>query len=283
LCPLGDLEVFLNKHPIRLDTSKFMEGFQLLRKRSKTAAQPALARAIGFVLEEAKRKTEPTSLGRIDMELEVSTIPVLVTRGERAGLPRRDKKTAVEISQGGLGWKIMLARLNRYSNYNILTDMRFALDRKTFSPGMGRAGFLAKLELYEQRMVKSRHSSTGFFKISWNAVIAALIQYMPEGYRGHFMAVAGSGKDMTLEFMEIGSAESSGKDTLTPVITIQNKVGLDAQFPTINAIRNMEANRILRPILQRAIDKEFQSQCQVAFERGLLDEPGLEALGFVIS
>lgn len=261
-----------------------MAGFRLIRRRSRSEPLPALARAVGFVLEETKRNTPFVTTGKIDAELNVVTEPLLVRRGARAGLPYKNPRSTVSVPNPSLALRIMLARLNKNSDYNALTDMRYALDRETFSPGMGTAGFWARLQMFAQRMVKSRHSSTHFFQISWNAVIGALIPYLPGNYRGYFMSVAGADRDMTLEFLEIGQIDAHGQGLSLASIKMENRIGMEGRYPTIDAIRNMEANRILPPILQAAIDKEFESQCQLAMRQGIVqDRMELAALGFRVT
>ena len=265
-----------------------MEGFNLLRQGSKTATGPALARSVGFVLEKAKDLTPFATMGQIDTELQVQTEPRLYKSGAKAGLQKLGKGRYKEpltnitgMEDDSLAAKIILARLSRYSNYNVLTDMRYALDRKTFSPGAGESGFWTVVKAAAAKMIRTRHSSTHFFQQSWNAVIEKLVPYVPEAYKGHFASVAGG---MTPEFSEIGRIEYSGQGSAIQHLLIENRLGMAEKYPTINAIRNLGANKQMAPALQKAIDLEFLSQINTAMKRGLLDEAAkIRMLGFKTS
>ena len=259
-----------------------MAAQRIIAQHIKTAPTESLPRAVAFVVKDAKDRTPVTPVSRIDTELQVKTTPILVTRGSRTGVPRKDKKSTIEVGdRDTLAIKIQLARLNPYSNYNILTDRRYALSRSSFSPGMGAGGFWSKLQIVAQRMVKRRHSSSGFFKISWNAVLGALAPLVPSQYRG--AVETWSGKEGRKVSASLGSAQMSGKDTSRVSIKIDNLVGMDPKYPTISEIRNMEAHRTLGPALQRAIDANFIKQMDLIAKKGWRDKaPQLRGLGVMV-
>lgn len=251
-----------------------MEAHRVLHVYSTTAPSEALAKAVAFVVKDAKDHTYFTTTSKIDTELQVQTTPVIATRGRNAGQPLRSGRKNYAVTEGGLATKIVLARLNPYSNYNILTDRRYWLPRFGFSPGQGVAGFWKKVEQVAQRMVAARHSSIKFFLQSWNAVIGALAAIVPANYTDYFNRVAGKTNPA------LGAASSTGMSTNNVTITIENRLGMDSRYPTINAIRNMSAHQQLVPVLQAAIDRNFEKQMQLIAKKKLLDlSPQLKALG----
>lgn len=264
----------------KIDTKNFMQGFQVLRVYSKTEPSKALHRAVAFVVHDAKQNTPFVTTGKIDAELNVQATPMLVTRGARAGLPRKDNKQQLEIADGGLAMRIQLARLNPNSNYNALTDNRYKLDRASFSPGMGYSGFVQRLKLFAQRMVARRHSSTHFFEVSWNALLAHLADLVPDNYRAAVTRWHG-GRGVSMALGRVIPARA-GESLAT--CKIENRIGMDEHYPTINAIRNMEAHRILEPVLQASINREYENMVREGMKRGLLDNQGkLTAKGFRIT
>ncbi len=265
----------------RINTTNWMAAQKIIMAHGRSLPSEALPRAVAFVVKDAKDNTPVTSISRIDTELSVTTTPVLSTRGARAGLPLKSGKNTVTANdeEDSLGIKIQLARLNRYSDYNILTDMRYALDRATFSPGMGRAGFFAKLKLKLQLMAKSRHSSTGFFQVTWNPMLGMLAMLVPANYRGAVMTWAGGGSRKSMP-VGLAAVEMSGRGTNFTSLKIENRVGMDEKYPTISAIRNMRAHQILTPVLQTAINSNFDKQMEIISTKGWLAKaPELKALG----
>ena len=70
---------------------------------------------------------------------------------------------------------------------------------------------------------------------------------------------------------------------MNAVCIIENRIGLDARYPTINANRNLAAHRFLEPILQREINNEFDQKMElVAKEDWLKDKDELAALGLLV-
>jgi hypothetical protein len=109
----------------------------------------------------------------------------------------------------------------------VLTDLKYAIDRLTFSPGEGEAAFWDKIEEVAKRMVKSRHSSTHFFQASWTAVIKKLFPFVPRPYGGMGSSSFRNVPDDLGEVVPAGS----GEPRVTCVIS--NKLGLDDRYPSI--------------------------------------------------
>jgi hypothetical protein len=265
---------------IRLDTTNLMKAQRLLNYFSKTSPAESLNKTGAFVVHTAKDMTPVTSMARIDAELQVDSVPVLYVRGPKKGTKKPGKKLHYNVTEGGLATKVVLARLNRYSNYNVLTDMKYAIDRASFSPGEGASGFWGKVEETAQKMVGRRHSSTEFFKVSWNPILKMLASFVPSNYRGAVLTWAGEGREAPEDISRVYPARIG---SYTTQCKIQNRLGFDEHYPTIAAIRNMEANRILYPILNIAIQREFAGKMRVFFKKDLQQQrAALYACGMVL-
>lgn len=257
-----------------------MSAHQLLRQYSKSNPSESLAKAVAFVIKDAKDNTPFVTLERIDTELSVVSSPAVLKSGKLSRDKTRQREE-VDLDSQSVAARIVLSRLHPDSNYNRLTDMKYAIDRMSFSPGLGISGFWSRVIATATRMVKSRHSSTHFFKVSWNAVLCKMIGLVPQNYRGAVTMWAGGGRPV---IAELGNATMTGVGSPQVFLRIDNNMGTDEEYPTIAARRNEAAHRILGPVLQRAIDRNYEKQMQIAAERGLLDRaPQLKALGVNVS
>jgi len=253
-----------------------MGAVKILQKFSRQEPSESLHRAVAFVVKDAKDHTPFTEISRIDTELSVQTTPILSTRGKRKGLPLKSGRSNVSVVDGGLATRVVLARLHRYSYYNLLTDQKYALDRASFSPGGGQAGFWEKVEEVAQRMAKSRHSSTHFFQVSWNAVLRALAPYVPSTYRGAVISWAG-GRSVD---PAIGAVTPAVANSPRAVCVIENRLGMDMTHPTISTLRNYAAHRVLDPVLQQSVNRQFGKAMEQIATRRLLDRrPELAVYG----
>lgn len=263
-----------------VDTRNLVGALKVLQQYSRQEPSESLHRAVAFTIKDAKEHTPFTEISRIDTELSVQTTPVLSTRGKRKGLPLKSGRTNIAVTEGGLATKIVLSRLHRYSYYNLLTDQKYALDKASFSPGEGQAGFWAKVEETAKRMVRSRHSSTHFFQVSWNAVLLALAPYVPSSYRGAVFSWAG-GRSVPAE---LGAVTPAKPNDPRAVCVIENRLGMDDDFPTISAIRNEAAHRILEPVLQSSINRQYErAMAEVAKRNLLARSPSLAVYGVRVS
>jgi len=197
----------------------------------------------------AKTLTPYVEQETIDTELGVISTPVLASRGPRKGLPLKSGKKNIEVPEQSLAIKIVLARLHPGSNYNQLTRQRWALDRATFSPGMGNAGFWAKVQLVAQRMVSARHSSTHFLQAGWKGVYRRLTEfrYVRGLVEENFIDV-----DVTAStvFDDMGSATLTGNGASVS-LEIANRIGMKG----VNAETYNEAlHQYGGPALQQAVN-----------------------------
>lgn len=254
-----------------------MKAQAIFNRHSRHEPAYNLNRTALFITLDAQRHTKFTSVAKIDADLKVTTTPVLVTRGPRKGLPLKSGKSTTSATFDSVAARIVLARLHPNSSYNLLTDRKWMIDRATFAPGMGKAGFQRKVELKAAQMARARHSSIKFFLSSWNPIISGLIAAL-----GNKRTPGGpQGRPIDASIAEATPAQPGGTSFQC---TIENKIGLSGKYPNLDLKRNLYAHAHLKPVLQEAIDREFASKMEKATMEGwLADAPELRRLGFQVN
>lgn len=275
---------------LKVDSHNWLQGQILLRQNSKTLPGEALARAVGFVVKDARDHTPFVTMGKIDTELAVEVIPMIGARGK----PLKNKKF---YKTSGLGqrrspdahpsvpltWLIIGARAKPGSNYNQITGGRWQISGGHPFKGHSVSEFGSIMAKYIDKMVKGRHSGTHFFQASWGPVLAALAPLVPQKYKDYFSRIAGK-KAFKETRIDIGTAQLTGAGTTQATLKIENRVGMSGEYPGYDQQVNAAAHRVLEPVLQRAIDANYIQQMQEAGRRGLLDSgPALRSMGFNVS
>lgn len=277
-----------------LDTRAFMQGFALVRSRSRTNTVDALHRAVAFVVEDAKDQTKKVTVGTIDSELAVKVVPRIGARGKPLSMKNSKNRN---YTAGGLGkrgspdikpavpllYLIMSARAKAGSNFNRLTGNRWRLPMHPAKGLRGPAMWRA-MEDAQGRMVRNRHRTTAWFHSSWNAIISQLAGVVPSGYRAHFLKVAGRAAIQH----ELGRVTFADPASDKPTVIIENMVGMAPGKVPMGASglerRNEAAHRVLGPALQRAIDANYVKALELAYKQGMqLTAPQMLALGFKVT
>jgi len=262
---------------VSVNTSHLEAAQRLFQQHSRNTMAENLNRTAHFIALAAQRMTPFVTISRIDTELNAVSTPILSKKGKRAGLPLKSGKQNVAVVEGGLATKIILARMKRGSYYNRITDHKYYIDRATFSPGGGVKGFWKKVESAAVRMVKARHSSIKFFAASWNVIMDKLKPVMPAGYRG------GSRTTNRVPVAEMAEVSVAKPGNAMAIVTCENLIGNSGKFPQLDYSRSSFARRVMVPILQRAIDQEFESKMIAAEKRGWLKlAPKLKAHGVTL-
>lgn len=172
---------------------------------------------------KTKALTPFVTLERIDTELGVISTPILSTRGKRKGLPLKSGRKSIAVPDQSVAMKIVLARLHPGSKYNQSTRQRWALDRATFSPGGGKAGFWAKVKEVATRMVSARHSSTHFLQAGWATVYQKLTLFRYN--RALVEDLAATAATQPGVYDDLGAVTLSGGGTNVSLV-LENMVGM---------------------------------------------------------
>ena len=129
------------------------------------------------------------------------------------------------------------------------------------------------------RMVKARHSGSGFFMQAWGAIIAKLIPHVPPSYRRGIGSSIGRRTNP-----DLGAVTPAIVGTPNPFCIIELRIGMSGKNMTLDAEKNQAMHRILGPILQQKIDQEFFKKKAEAEKQGWIERaPKLKALGIDVS
>src|ERR1035437_5742939 len=105
-----------------IDTRSWVRAQSVLLSHTKTKTSQGLARAVAFVVKDAKMESLKRSvpISRIDADLDR---PVTTRRAQSSKPKRRDDIVHPTFSYGEA---IVMARMNPMSKYSIATDTRWA-------------------------------------------------------------------------------------------------------------------------------------------------------------
>lgn len=225
------------------------------------------------------------SQSTIDTDMEVTTTPILSTRGPRKGLTLKSGASDVEMPDMSVAMKIVIARMNPESNYSRLTGNRWpvatqggwhAMIRgfaKAYGAENAFAMALNAIRPIAERMVKARHSSTGFLKKSWIDLKVALIPFA--------MGRNVSTGKVVSDYSEVDPAKEGGS---LAVCTVSNTLGVGYRTTKELSEKYNEANhRIAEPRLRNAINREFDKKIALAAKQEWAKtEPELRTLGLLV-
>ena len=276
---------------VRLDTSNLNRAIAVfVDYRNKNPAQSVNKTAI-MVIRKAQENTPFVSSSEIDADMNVTTSPEVTASGRLS----KDKTkqhgtinfqnrtpTASDVSAINTAERIVLARMHPTSRFNVLTGGRWAITPPDF--GRGRSKSTDSISLFWKwvrdvatRMVKARHSSPHFLQHSWAPIIEKLRPYVPPSYRGNPL------KNPLGTDVSIGEVEPAKEGAGLAVCKIANRIGMDSPNKVLGEKHNQAAIGILVPILQKAIDSEFDGKMKYASKQGWVDRrQNIESCGFLV-
>lgn len=244
-----------------VNTSSLSRGIAAANGYSKRTL-PEIINTSGYWISiNAKAGMPFVTPEKIDAELAVIPTQVIGKRGQ----PLKRKKTfsggmspIQRSSKAPLATLIVLARTNPRSNYNALTNNRYALPSLR---GMSASGFHAAVAALEDKMVKTRHRSGKFLLSGWIPVVQKMAFYAVQKFsRGGPSPSEGR---RNFYGADLGHARPAFPGELCSA-EISNDVGTEG----VNAA---SFNRALMlhgvPALQSAVDREGVKQMEYALKK----------------
>jgi hypothetical protein len=217
---------------VKFDQTKLNEAVEMRMRviSSSRTPQQIVDTAAFWITVNARKFTPFTTQAKIDTELSVSTRPKLF----KSGKPMKTKKL---LSFGNLGLNakipkyadvplvalIIQASSNPGSNYNQLTNSRFALTNSPFK-GVYRQQGAALMKAAMDRLVKARHSSTHYLASGWLAPQRILYPLAVRSWGRGSSSDAGTGADLSASQSARGSATPASSG-LACFATIENSTG----------------------------------------------------------
>lgn len=170
----------------KIDLTGLQRGLAESTKWSRKAPAQVVNDAAFSVAVQARNNMPFVTPETVDSELSVIEHPIIGKRGKPLKGKRRFQSTASAGSDVALAVLIIQASANPGSNYNRLTNSRYALPNSPFK-GVSRAAGAALMVAAEDRLIKFRHSSGSFLKAGWANTVRVLRPYvkwarMPAGF-----------------------------------------------------------------------------------------------------
>ena len=219
----------------------------------------------------------------IDTELEVIVTPKIGSKGK----PLKGK-TDISVPDFSMAMMIVMARMNPNSKYSRSTGNRWPVvmpggkNAREMIKGFGKAYgpenalrmFFDSIHDVAERMVRARHSSTGFLKKSWIDLKVSLLPFA-------MGRASATGAPVVTEYSETKPAKEGGS---LAVCTVSNTLGVGYRTTKeLSEKYNAANHRIAEPRLQASIDREFEKKMKIAAAaEWAKDEPELRALGMAV-
>lgn len=284
---------------VKVDTRNLVEACAVLKKHSNTSMAKNLNKTALYVIRKAQELTPVVSQSTIDSDMNVTSSPGLTKAGKISKDKNRQHEliafgnrtpTADDVSAMNTAMRIVLARMHPTSRYSIETGDRWGIPASSVpSFGRGRstsrkfggsatdssALFWAWVKRVAERMVRARHSSTGFLKHSWASIIYKLIPF----------AGGGGLPDMGQfgKLQNFGEVTPAKEGNPMAFCRCDNILGIGNRNDVMSEKYNKAAHEILEPILQRAVDIEFKTKLEYANKQDWAkQEPKLISLGFLV-
>ena len=245
-----------------VDVSSIQLAIDLAGKQTRGSMDKLLGYTAYYTAVRAQKYTPYTELSTIDAEMEVTVTPIISAGYKGKNNITSNKATPFALTRAQ---KIVLARMNPNSNYNLVTDSRWRIPYQKVS---GIGGFYI-LEQLAERMIAARRSSTHFLQVGWKAVKnkikAAGFRISEAG-----LGISDTGDDNTLNTLpsgEFGSVDQGGQGTAQQFITISNLVGMSGEYPNLDRERNAALQELGTPALQQAMDEQAQWMREKYFPR----------------
>ena len=266
----------------RVDTTNLMKAQKILMRHSNTAPARSINKTALFTIRKAQDLTWVVSQGTINTDLEVKVTPRLAIAGKRKGKPLKSGAVDIEVPDWSVGMMIVMARMNPNSKYSLLTGNRWPVNRirirdfaKAYGPENALRMFFDTIAPIAERMVRARHSSTGFLKHSWAAIIMKLLKVTNDGkgapdWGAHAVLMS-------------GDVEPAKPGYPMAVCVVSNTLGMKNDNVVLGEKYNKAAHDFLEPILQVAINQEFWGKLEYANKQEWAKlEPELRLLGIQV-
>lgn len=220
--------------------------------------------------------------------MQVTSTPKVSTRGPRKGQPLKSGAADIEVPDMNMAMKIVIARMNPQSKYSLSTGNRWPVATpggggwhpmiRGFARAYGAENAFAMavdaIRPIAERMVKARHSSTGFLKKSWIDLKVSILPFA--------LGKSVSSASVLTDYSEVEPAKEGYP---LAVCRVSNTLGVgDKTTKELSEKYNKANHEIAEPRIREAINREFDKKMQLAAKQEWAkDEPELRTLGLLVS
>lgn len=270
------------------DTRNLNRAQMILLRHSKRSPARCINSTAYHVIKdvvEAGGGFPVVTQGRIDTDMNVITSPKILDSGK---LSRSETSltflnrtpTAKDVSAINTAERIVLARMHPTSRFSLSTGNRWPAIPPDFGRGRGAGAGTDRITLFwkwvretAERMVRARHSSTGFLKKSWIDLKVSLLPFA--------LGKADAPGVVVTQYSEVKPAKEGNA---VAVCAVSNMLGVGMRTTKELSEKYNEANhQIGGRRLQAAIDREFEAKMKIAASREWAkDEPELRLLGMMV-
>lgn len=270
----------------KVDTTNLMRAQMVLMKHSKRSPARCINSTAYHVMRDvvdADGGFPVVSQGTIDSDMQVTVTPTMYKSGPKKG--QNNGKTTIAVPDMSAAMLITIARMNPQSKYSLRTGNRWPVATQGgwhgmisgFAKAYGSENAMAlAMEVVRpiaERMVKARHSSTGFLKKSWIDLKVSLLPFA--------LGKNVSTGRMVSKYSEVDPAKEGSS---LAVCRVSNTLGCGAKTNRELSEKYNSANiRIAEPRIQAAIAREFDKKMEMASKKDWAEtEPELRALGMLV-
>ena len=226
----------------------------------------------------------------IDADMEVTVTPKLAVSGARKGKPLRSGASDIEVPNKSAAMMIVIARMNPLSRYSIETGNRWPVATpggkgsramiqgfaKAYGSENAMSMFYDEIRDRAKRMVRTRHSSTGFLKLSWIQLKTLLLPYALGQANVRVSATAN-------DYSMIEPAKNGNLAVCTVSNVLGVNMGMGKTTKELAEKYNAANHRIGTERLRAAINREFDSKMRLIEKKGLMEEmAALQSCGMLV-
>ena len=281
----------------RVDTTNLMRANTILMRHSNRSPARCLNSTAYHVIKDVADGFPVVAQGTIDSDMNVTTSPAVLNSGRLSKDKTRQHELIAfgnrtpddeDVSAQNTAERIVLARMHPGSKYSIETGNRWGIAPPDFGRGrsMSRrfggsatdstALFWAWVKEVAERMIRARHSSTGFLKKSWIDLKVSLLPFA----MGSNNPFGGSG--MITNYSDISPAKEGSNAV---ICRVSNTLGVGyGTTKELSEKYNQANHEIAEPRIRDAINREFKKKLDLADKQEWAkDEPELRALGLLVN
>lgn len=250
---------------IQVDASRVLRAIQLTQATSGQKIRNLLVNTAFYTAKYAYEMTPVVSRSRIDSDMQVRITQYTNAKRNRISKAKKTNPytkvtSTIGPKQVPLAVLIVMARTRKDSAYSIATGNRWPLQLSSLPSGPGSS--TARQQMigdWITRMVRARHSSTGFLRMGWQDCLNRL-KRLPGGRAyGNVIDIAATATPGRNKLKSDLGTASSGGTALAPWVQIENTVGTNLGAGSTLALQR-KYQAVLHTLGAKILNQALNSQ-----------------------